>query len=145
VNAVEVETDTLTAETKILGAWGVFDVGVPIDQNIIQGQMQGGMLQGLGYASMEETDCSDKGVLRNKSFSDYVIPTAADVPVLQTEIMNNPYNGGPYGAKGAGELPLVGAGPAYAEAVENALGRAVCKIPLTQEEIMKVIGEGYQA
>jgi CO/xanthine dehydrogenase Mo-binding subunit len=142
VNAVEVQTDLLTAETKILGAWGVFDVGVPIDMNIIQGQMQGGMLQGLGYASIEQTDCDSNGVLRNKSFSDYIIPTAADVPNLRTEIVNNPYSDGPFGAKGAGELPLVGAAPAYAEAVENALGRDVRKVPLTQEDVMKVIGGG---
>ncbi len=139
VNAVEVETDMLTAESKILGAWGVFDVGVPIDINIVQGQMQGGMLQGLGYASMEQTDCSERGAIRNKSFSDYIIPTSADVPNLYTEIMNNPYPDGPYGAKGAGELPLIGAAPAYIEAIEDALGHDINTIPLSQEDTMKLI------
>jgi CO/xanthine dehydrogenase Mo-binding subunit len=143
VNVVEAELDTLTAETKILGAWGVFDVGVPIDTNIMRGQLEGGMLQGLGYASMEQTDCDDKGVLRNKSFSDYIIPTSVDVPNLKTDLVLNPYSDGPYGAKGAGELPLVGAAPAYAGAVEQALGRSVVKIPLTQEDTMKVIQGVY--
>ena len=143
-NVVEVETDILTAETKILGVWGVFDVGVPIDMCIVQGQMQGGMLQGLGYASIEQMDYNDRGVIRNNSFSDYIIPTAVDVPLLRTEIVNNPYSHGPYGAKGAGELPLVGAAPAYAEAVENALGHGINKIPLTQEDTMKVIEEVHQ-
>jgi len=139
VNAIEVEVDTLTAETKILGAWGSFDVGVPIDMNIIQGQMQGGFLQGIGYSSMEQMSSNDKGMIRNNSFSDYIIPTAVDVPNLVTEIINNPYSHGPYGAKGAGELPLVGAAPAYVEAMENALGADLNKIPFTTEDTMNVL------
>jgi CO/xanthine dehydrogenase Mo-binding subunit len=143
-NVVEVETDTLTAEIKILGAWGVFDVGVPIDDTIIRGQMEGGMLQGLGYASTEQMTYNNRGVIRNNSFTDYIIPTAVDVPKLETDIINNPYSHGPYGAKGAGELPLVGAAPAYAEALENALGRDVNKIPLTQEDAMTIIEEVHR-
>ncbi|AJG98741.1 aldehyde oxidase [Clostridium beijerinckii] len=144
VNAIEVEVDTLTATTKILGAWGSFDVGVPIDMNIIQGQMQGGFLQGIGYASMEQMDYNDKGVIRNNSFSDYIIPTAVDVPNLVTEIMNNPYTHGPYGAKGAGELPLVGAAPAYVEAMENAIGGNLNKVPFTTEDTMMVLQEVHK-
>ena len=140
-NAIEVEVDTLTATAKILGAWGIFDVGVPIDMNIIQGQMQGGLLQGIGYASMEQMECNDKGMIRNNSFSDYIIPTTVDVPKLVTEIINNPYTHGPYGAKGAGELPLVGAAPAYVEAMENALGVNLNKAPFTPEDTMRAIQE----
>ncbi|HWQ42276.1 MAG TPA: xanthine dehydrogenase family protein molybdopterin-binding subunit [Desulfosporosinus sp.] len=139
VNAIEVEVDTLTATTKILGAWGIFDVGVPIDTNIILGQMQGGFLQGIGYASMEQMDYNDQGRIRNNSLSDYSIPTAVDVPNLVTKIMNNPYTHGPYGAKGAGELPLVGAAPAYVEAMENALGVNLTKAPFTTEDTMKAL------
>lgn len=141
VNAIEVEVDTLTAETKVLGAYGIFDVGVPIDMNIIQGQMQGGFLQGIGYASMEQMDYNEKGMIRNNSYSDYIIPTSVDVPNMVTEIMNNPYTHGPYGAKGAGELPLVGAAPAYVDAMENALGVNLYKAPFTQEDTMKVLQE----
>ncbi|MEY8000859.1 xanthine dehydrogenase family protein molybdopterin-binding subunit [Clostridium sp. Mt-5] len=140
-NVIEVEVDTLTGTTKILGAWGTFDVGVPVDMNIILGQMQGGYLQGIGYASMEEMNCNDKGMIRNNSFSDYIIPTAVDVPNLVTEIINNPYTHGPYGAKGAGELPLVGAAPAYVEAMENALGVNLNKAPFTPEDTMRVLQE----
>jgi len=141
VNAIEVEVDTLTAGTKIVGAWGIFDVGVPVDMNIILGQMQGGFLQGIGYASMEQMDYNDKGRIRNNSFSDYIIPTAVDVPNLVTEIMNNPYTHGPYGAKGAGELPLVGAAPAYVEAMEQALGTNLYKVPCTPEDAMRILQE----
>jgi len=139
VNAIEVEVDTLTATTKVLGAWGIYDVGVPIDTNIILGQMQGGFLQGIGYASMEQMDYNDQGKIRNNSLSDYSIPTAVDVPKLVTKIINNPYTHGPYGAKGAGELPLVGAAPAYVEAMENALGVNLNKAPFTTEDTMKAL------
>jgi CO/xanthine dehydrogenase Mo-binding subunit len=136
-DAIEVEVDTYTGETKILGAWGVYDVGVPTDMNIIQGQMQGGLLQGIGYASMEQLDCNNKGIIRNNSFSDYLIPTSRDVPRLVTEIINNPYCNGPYGGKGAGELPLVGAAPAYLEAMENALDTKLNIVPFTQEDTLR--------
>lgn len=139
VNAVEVEIDTLTAQTNVLGAWGVYDVGVPIDLNIIQGQMQGGMLQGIGYAAMEQMDYNEQGRILNNSFSDYLIPTAMDVPNLVTVILDNPYQYGPYGAKGAGELAFVGVAPAYLQAVENALGTKLNKAPFTLEDTMKVI------
>ena len=143
-NVMEVEVDTLTATTKILGAWGIYDVGVPIDMNIILGQMQGGFLQGIGYASMEQMDYNDKGMIRNNSLSDYTIPTSVDVPNLVTEIMNNPYTHGPYGAKGAGELPLVGVAPAYVEAMESALGVNLNKAPFTTEDTMRVLQRGFK-
>lgn len=145
VNVLEVEVDTLTAMTKIIGAWGIFDVGVPVDMNIILGQMQGGFLQGIGYASMEQMDYNEKGIIRNHSFSDYIIPTAVDVPNLVTEIMNNPYTHGPYGAKGAGELPLVGAAPAYVEAMEQALGANLYKVPFTPEDTMRTLQEAHKS
>lgn len=141
VNAVEVEVDTYTGITKVLGAYGVYDVGVPVDFNIIQGQMQGGLLQGIGYASMEQLNCNNKGIIRNNSFSDYIIPTSEDVPKLVTDIVNNPYSHGPYGGKGAGELPLVGVAPAYLEAVENALNTRLNAVPFTQEDVIKVAQE----
>ncbi|GAA0761011.1 xanthine dehydrogenase family protein molybdopterin-binding subunit [Clostridium sartagoforme] len=141
VNVIEVEVDTLTATQKVLGAWGVYDVGVPIDMNIIQGQMQGGFLQGIGYASMENISYNSEGRIRNNSFSDYIIPTAVDVPNLITEVMNNPYIEGPFGAKGAGELPTVGPAAAYIQALENAINTDVNKIPFTAEDTMKVLQE----
>lgn len=142
-NAVEVEVDTCTGTTEVLGAWGVYDVGVPIDMNVIQGQMQGGLLQGIGYSSMEQMDCNNKGIIRNNSFSDYIIPTAVDVPKLVTDIINNPYSYGPYGGKGAGELPLAGVAPAYLEAMENALDAKLNTVPFTQEDTLRVLQGVY--
>ena len=123
-NAVEVEVDTYTGVAKILGAYGSFDVGTPVDYNIVVGQMEGGFLQGLGYASIEKMNYDGKGRIRNNSYTDYLIPTSMDVPNLKAVMHVEEYPDGPYGAKGAGELPLVGAAPAYVEAIEQALGGA---------------------
>ena len=141
VNAIEVEVDTLTGVTKVLGAYGNFDVGTPMDYNIVMGQMEGGFLQGIGYSSIEKMDYDDKGRIRNNSFSDYLIPTTKDVPNMQCMLHVEKFPDGPYGAKGAGELPLVGVPGAYLEAVEQALGG--CKkhklnhVPFTAEDTLK--------
>ena len=143
VNAIEVEVDTYTGLTKILGAYGSFDVGTPMDEGIVMGQMEGGFLQGIGYASMESMDYDSRGRIRNNSISDYLIPTATDSPNLTCMLHVEKYPDGPYGAKGAGELPLVGAPGAYVEAMEQALGGSVRlrHAPFTPEDTMKVIAK----
>ncbi len=142
VNAIELEIDTLTGTSKVLGAYGSFDVGTPVDYNIVLGQMEGGFLQGIGYASIEKMDCDDKGRIRNNSFSDYLIPTTKDVPNLRCMLHVEKYPDGPYGAKGAGELPLVGAPAAYLEAVEQALGgSSLHHAPFTAEDTLAVIAK----
>ena len=139
VSAIETEVDTLTGLTKILGAWGSFDVGTPIDYNVVLGQMEGGFLQGIGYASIEKMDYDARGRIRNNSLSDYLIPTAMDVPNLQCMLHVEKYPDGPYGAKGAGELPLVGGPGAYVEAMEQALGVPLNHAPFTAEDTLNVI------
>ncbi len=141
VNAIELEVDTYTGIAKVLGAYGNFDVGTPMDYNIVMGQMEGGFLQGIGYASIEKMDYDQKGRIRNNSFSDYLIPTTKDVPNLQCMLHVEKYPDGPYGAKGAGELPLVGAPGAYVEALEQALGGSkkhkLNHAPFTAEDTLK--------
>ena len=142
VNAIEVEIDTYTGVTKVLGAYGSFDVGTPIDYNVVMGQMEGGFLQGIGYASIEKMDYDAKGCIRNNSFSDYLIPTTKDVPNLKCMLHVEKYPDGPYGAKGAGELPLVGAPGAYLEAVEQALGGVKLNhVSFTTEDTLAVIAK----
>jgi CO/xanthine dehydrogenase Mo-binding subunit len=144
VNAIEVEVDTYTGLTNILGAYGCFDIGTPMDYNIAVGQMEGGFLQGIGYASIENMKADAKGRIRNNSFSDYLIPTAVDVPNMQVIMhVDEKYPYGPYGAKGAGELPLVGAPGAYVEAVEQAMGKNVRlhHIPFTAEDTLRMLME----
>ncbi|MEG0766170.1 MAG: molybdopterin cofactor-binding domain-containing protein, partial [Clostridia bacterium] len=141
-NVVEVEVDTLTAEIRVLDAWGVYDVGVPVDRQIVQGQMQGGLVQAIGYGSTEKMSYNDKGVIRNDHLSDYILPTAMDVGRIEVDFVINPYPYGPLGAKGAGELPHVGGAPAYLAAVENALHTDLSAIPFSAEDAMQVLRKG---
>ncbi|MBQ9505367.1 MAG: xanthine dehydrogenase family protein [Lachnospiraceae bacterium] len=140
VNAIELEIDTYTGVARVLGAYGSFDVGTPVDYNVVMGQMEGGFLQGIGYASIEKMDYDSKGRIRNNSLSDYLIPTTMDVPRLKCMLHVEKYPDGPYGAKGAGELPLVGAPAAYLEAVEQALGgMKLNHAPFTAEDTLSAI------
>lgn len=141
VTAFELEVDTLTGVAVVLGAWGGFDVGTPIDMNIVVGQMEGGVLQGLGYSSMERMTADDRGRIRNNSFADYIIPTSMDAPNISVIMHSEKYPLGPYGAKGAGELPLVGVPAAYAHAMEQALGETVNHVPFTIEDTMNILRE----
>jgi len=145
VAAVETELDTLTGTNRILGSWGVFDVGTPMDENVVTGQMEGGMLQGLGYASMEQMDVNAKGRILNHSYSDYLLPTACDVGLLDVQLHVEEYPYGPYGAKGAGELPLVGMPAAFIGAIEQCLEEAdQHHIPFTAEDALAAL-EGNDA
>jgi len=133
-NAVEVEVDPLTYEIRVCGVWGVYDIGRAIDERIIQGQIEGAVAQGLGYGSLEHMALRDGRILQD-TVTDYIIPTSLDVPPMEYRLVDNPYAEGPYGAKGAGELPLVGPAPALAAAVQDALGLPIRRIPVTPEDL----------
>ena len=135
-HAVELEIDSFTGAHKVLGAWGVYDVGTPIDETVVIGQMEGGFLQGIGYAHMEQMHYDKTGRIRSVSFSDYTLPTTCDVPNLEMHLYVEEYPEGPFGAKGAGELPIVGVAPAYANAVEQALKQNFHHIPITMEDCL---------
>ena len=136
VNAVEVEIDTFTGGIDVTGAWGSFDVGTPIDETIVKGQMEGGFMQSLGYGMMEKMT-AEKGRIRNNTFSDYIIPTAVDIPNMSVMLYDGDYPYGPYGAKGAGELPHVGGAPAVIDAIQNALGARLSTVPFLPEDVMR--------
>jgi CO/xanthine dehydrogenase Mo-binding subunit/CTP:molybdopterin cytidylyltransferase MocA len=138
VNIVEVAVDPVSFEITVTGVWAAYDVGHAVDERIMRGQVEGGILQGLGYATIEVMEKSG-GRLKQRTMTDYVIPTSLDAPPIESSFIDNPYPDGPMGAKGAGELPLVGAAPALASAVENALQARVSRIPLTPEYLMKAV------
>ncbi|MCL1846879.1 MAG: xanthine dehydrogenase family protein molybdopterin-binding subunit [Coriobacteriia bacterium] len=145
VTAVELSFDALTGSNEIVGSWSCFDVGTPVDLAVVVGQMEGGVLQGLGYASLEQMAVDAAGRIRNNSYSDYLLPTALDAPVLDVQLHVVEYPFGPYGAKGAGELPLVGIPAAFIAAAEQALGTdagGFCHIPLTAEEALALLSAG---
>ncbi|MHC1684327.1 MAG: xanthine dehydrogenase family protein molybdopterin-binding subunit [Clostridiaceae bacterium] len=137
-NVVEVEVNPITYEVDVKGVWTAYDIGNAIDEKIIEGQIEGGVAQGLGFAGMEVM-VSKEGRLIQKTNTDYVIPTAKDFPKIHSKLVNNPYAYGPFGAKSAGELTLIGAASAYAIAVENAIDGILTEIPVTPEKIMEVM------
>jgi len=138
VTAVEVEIDTLTGSIAIPGVWACFDVGTVIDENIVTGQMEGGVVQSLGYGVMEKTEIR-KGALTNKKLCDYIIPTSLDFTDINVSFYVDKYFNGPFGAKGAGELPHVGGAPAVIDAIQNALDVKINKIPFMPEDVMEVL------
>ena len=140
-NVVEVEVDPVTFETAIKGIWAVYDIGTPIDEKIVQGQIEGGIVQGLGYGYMEVLQ-GKEGKLLQDTLTSYMIPSAVDFPGITIELIDNPFAGGPFGARGVGELPIIGAAPALASAVQNAIGKQVKKIPVTPEYIMELMTNG---
>lgn len=139
VNICEVEVDPLSWETKVIGAWAVYDVGVAIDERVVIGQIQGGMSQALGYGAMENLTVDSEGVFRQRSMADYMVPTSLDFPRTAADTIDNPYPYGPFGAKGMGEMVHDGGHAAFAAAVEQAVGKECPRIPLIPETLMEIM------
>jgi len=137
VNVVEVEVDPLTLETRVIGSWAVCEVGRAIDDRVVCGQIQGGMSQALGYACLEKLEVDGRGRFRQATMADYIIPTSMDFPRTEARTADNPWEHGPFGAKGLGELVHDGGHAAYVAAVSQALDRQCSRIPLTPELLLK--------
>lgn len=140
VNAVEVEVDPVTYEVRVKDVWTVYDVGVPVDRLMLDGSVHGGTAQALGWAYLEKLDLAD-GAFRQATLADYAIPTSLDFPAARPDYVENPYPYGPFGAKGAGEIVMSGGAPAFAAAVQDAIGVPVHDIPLTPERIQSMGGK----
>jgi CO/xanthine dehydrogenase Mo-binding subunit len=134
-NLAKVKVDKETGEVTVLKIWAAHDIGKAINPALAEGQIEGGTLQGVGYALMEDMTADSKGAIRNSEFSTYIIPTAADQPEIIPIIVEHPFPAGPFGAKGFGEQPLMGIAPAIANAVYNACGVRVRELPITPEKI----------
>jgi CO/xanthine dehydrogenase Mo-binding subunit len=135
VNFVEVIVDTLTGNIKLEKVYGNYEVGKVIDERIMKGQIDGGLAQGLAYGYLEKMT-SKQGKIQQKSITDYGPPTSLDVVPIESKVFDNPYADGPYGAKGAGELTLIGGAPAVQAAIEDALQTSYQQIPITPEVII---------
>ncbi|MFR1724112.1 xanthine dehydrogenase family protein molybdopterin-binding subunit [Emergencia timonensis] len=141
---VEVEVDTETGELTILRCILACDVGKAINPSTVEGQMEGGMAQGIGWGIMEE-HFMEKGTMKNHTYHDFLIPTALDLPKLETIIVEHPNELGPYGAKGIGEPPIVGIAPAIRNALFDATGVFVNSIPLTPVRVMAALKKPVEA
>jgi len=137
-HAIEIAVDTKTGEITVLKSVGCHDVGRAINPIAVEGQIQGGSAQGIGYALMEEVQVRD-GVTRTPSLSEFLIPTAKDLPTTRAIILESGTGVGPFGAKGIGEPALTPAAPAVANAVANAIGVRIHNLPLTPERVLAAL------
>jgi CO/xanthine dehydrogenase Mo-binding subunit len=105
----------------------------------IEGQIEGGVVMGLGYAMMEEIVWDDYGRLSTTSFGDYLLPTSQDVPSVDSIIIEEPEPSGPYGAKGTGEPPACPTAAALINAIYDAVGVNITSLPVTAEKVYEAI------
>jgi CO/xanthine dehydrogenase Mo-binding subunit len=110
------------------------DVGHALNPLQVLGQIEGGIAQGLGLATMEELIFRD-GSLQNPSFTDYLIPTALDMPEVVVALVEEPEPGAPFGAKGVGEPPTISSTPAIVAALRAATGRPLTRVPVRPQDI----------
>ena len=134
-----VSVDRATLEVTCDEIWSALDIGTVINPREARGQIDGGMVQALGYALLERVTYDDVGRVRENRLQTYVIPTSADVPPMHVTFVEVPYSNGPFGAKGLGELPMNGLAPALRNAVRHALGVAPARIPMTPDTILPCV------
>jgi CO/xanthine dehydrogenase Mo-binding subunit len=135
-----VEVDTLTGEVEVKRYLAVTDCGRIINPQILEQQIQGGIAQGLGYALLEDF-VVEGGMIRTTDFSTYIIPTALDIPDMESMTVELLEETGPFGLKGAGEIPMDGPLPAVANAIADACGIRPLRSPLTAERILAALEE----
>jgi CO/xanthine dehydrogenase Mo-binding subunit len=131
--------DPETGEVYLLKHVIAQDVGRALNPALVEGQMRGGVTQGIGWALFEQLDHDEDGHLLTGSFLDYAIPTAERVPEIDTLIVEVPAPDGPYGAKGIGEAPVVGAPAAVANAVAAAAGTRFYELPMTPPRVWEAL------
>ena len=131
----EVEVDTETGKVQVERMVAAYDIGKAINPLSLIGQIEGGTVQGLGYAIMEDLVHKD-GIVVNPNLADYYIPTSLDIPEIKTMIVEYPGPLGPYGAKAIGEPPIVLPAPAIVNAIDNALGVRLYEIPTLPDRVL---------
>jgi len=141
---VDVEIDEVTGQARVTEAWSAVDVGRAINPRLVDVQIEGGFIQGMGFALYEEM-VWDGPKLANPSLLDYKVPTSADSPHVHSIIVEDPEPSGPFGAKGAGEIGLNPVPAAIANAVGAALGGVSHDLPLTAERLLSRIIEAEHA
>ena len=139
VHIVDVEVDPETGKVEILRYTALQDAGKAIHPSYVEGQMQGGVVQGIGWALNEEYFYNDKAEMVNSSFLDYRMPTSLDLPMIDTVIVEVANPGHPYGVRGAGEIPIVPPLAAIANAIYGATGVRMRKLPMSPGAILEAL------
>jgi CO/xanthine dehydrogenase Mo-binding subunit len=139
-----VEVDLDTAEVSVRDVIAADDVGKVIHRVLCEGQVEGGTLQAVGYATIEEIKL-DNGRYLNDRLATYLIPTALDAPAIRAILVEAPFSGVPHGAKGVGELPMDVAAPAVVAAIHDATGVWIHQLPATPERILAALTRGSES
>jgi CO/xanthine dehydrogenase Mo-binding subunit len=134
----EVEVDLDTGEVTVRDVVSADEIGHVIHQVLAEGQVEGGSLQAVGYATIEELKLVD-GRYQNDRLATYLIPTAMDAPRITSILLEHPYSGAPHGAKGVGELPMDVVAPAIVAAVHDATGAWITDLPATPERVLAAL------
>ncbi len=138
-HAAEVEVDTETGVVHVLKYAAAHDVGRAINPQSVEGQIQGGAVQGLGYGLMEEV-VVEEGINLTTSFASYLIPSAGDVPDVEAIVVESGEGLGPFNARGIGEPPIGPPAAAIANAIEDATGARITRLPITAERVARALG-----
>jgi CO/xanthine dehydrogenase Mo-binding subunit len=138
VYVAEVAVDIRTFETRVTDFVAVQEVGRVVNPALAAGQIEGGVAQGIGFALYENVVWRE-GRMVNSQMTNYIMPTSADLPPIRVHFEEIPYAHGPSGAKGLGELPIDGPAPAIVNAIENAIGVPINRIPATPEVLMEAM------
>ena len=139
VHIADVEVDPETGKIQILRYTAVQDVGKAIHPSYVEGQIQGGAVQGIGWALNEEYVYNKDGVMANPTFLDYRMPISLDLPMIDAVLVEVPNPGHPYGLRGVGETPIVPPMAAIANAVYDALGVRMNKLPMSPGTTLEAI------
>ncbi len=141
LHVVDVEVDPDTGKIQILRYTATQDAGKAIHPSYVEGQIQGGAVQGIGWALNEEYIYNEKGEMTNASFLDYRIPTCLDLPMIDAVIVEVPNPGHPYGVRGVGETPIIAPPAAIANAVYRAIGVRMNELPMSPGRVLKAMGK----
>jgi CO/xanthine dehydrogenase Mo-binding subunit len=139
VHLAEVEVDLETGRVDVLDQLVVQDVGRALNPAAIEGQIRGAVAQGVGGALLERMAYDDAGRLQSATLMDYALPSIEHVPAAEAVLVEIPSEWGPFGAKGVGEPPVVGAAAAIANAVADATGHRFTELPITSETVARAL------
>lgn len=140
-HVVDVAVDEDTGKVEILRYTATQDAGKAIHPSYVEGQIQGGVVQGIGWALNEEYIYNEEGTMTNASFLDYRMPTCLDLPMIDTVIVEVPNPGHPYGVRGVGEVPIVPPPAAIANAIYDAIGIRMTELPMSPDRLLKAMGK----
>ena len=140
-HVVDVAVDEETGKVEILRYTATQDAGKAVHPSYVEGQIQGGVVQGIGWALNEEYIYNAEGEMTNASFLDYRMPTCLDLPMIDAVIVEVPNPGHPYGVRGVGEVPIVPPPAAIANAIYDAIGVRMTELPMSPDRLLKAMGK----